>query len=113
MNAKNKGLLVGILTGTVAGAAAYLSLSKSDQEDMKEEVVTKVGEANVSAKEIGDRVIDFITEKIELSKEVLDDKSQAASQIVEESADSAKSRFDYYLDLASDFIDEHLKDYKR
>ncbi|AHY17615.1 hypothetical protein DW64_04595 [Streptococcus iniae] len=97
MTPKNKGLLIGLTVGGFAAALAYLSLSESDKNQLLKESSDKVDDLNDKVKELSDHLTDFLSEKAEDTKELVEDYS-----------DSLNSGFDhsYQAALASQIEDK-------
>ncbi|VTT43601.1 Protein essC [Streptococcus porcinus] len=112
MNSRQKGIAIALIAGVAAATVAYLSLSETDRQDLLEESNEKIGELNDTIKDLSERFLGTVTEKLEDSKSKIDQYSDFASTKFEDSLSKAKGTIDHYSDLAGDKIDEQLNHFK-
>lgn len=108
MKAKRDGLIIGLVTGVVAGTLSYLSLSHSDKNLLLKESEEKRDDINKLIKELNHHFLQSTNAKIDYSKKNLDGFKQLATEKAEELFDKAKSTVDVY----SEQVEEYLKDLK-
>lgn len=108
MKAKRDGLIIGLVTGVVAGTLSYLTLSHSDKNLLLKESEEKRDDINKLIKELNHHFLESANAKIDYSKKNLDGFKQLATEKAEELFDKAKSTVDVY----SKQVEEYLKDLK-
>lgn len=108
MKAKRDGLIIGLVTGVVAGTLSYLSLSHSDKNLLLKESEEKRDDINKLIKELNHHFLQSAKAKIDYSKKNLDGFKQLTTEKAEELFDKAKSTVDVY----SEQVEEYLKDLK-
>lgn len=70
MKAKRDGLIIGLLTGVVAGTLSYLSLSHSDKNLLLKESEEKRDDINKLIKELNHHFLQSANAKIDYSKKI-------------------------------------------